>query len=86
MRERGSWKARNTQIMKKVGVWILNKTKAARCLLESVESHDHPLHISTHGEELIDLLLRRVEGEVAHVERRARSQFLGIFLTGELWK
>ena len=41
--------------------WILNKTEAARCLFESVQSHDDPLHISAHGEQLIDLLLRCVK-------------------------
>ena len=40
---------------------ILNETEAARCLFEPVQSHDDPLHISTHGEQLIDLLLRCVK-------------------------
>jgi hypothetical protein len=36
--------------------------------VEAVQAHDQPLDAAAFAEELVDLLFRRVEGEVADVE------------------
>ena len=64
-------------------VWILNKTEAARCLFEPVQSHDDPLHISAHWKKLIDLFLRCVKWKITHIQCRACTQLLIIFF---FWK
>ena len=49
---------------------VLDEAEAAGGLVEAVEAHDEPLDLAAFGEELVDLLFRRVEGQVADVERR----------------
>ena len=54
---------------------VLDERKPARRLGVAVEAHDDTLDPSAEGgrgyarKELVDLLLGRVEGQVAHVER-----------------
>ena len=38
--------------------------------MEAVQAHDQALDAAAFAEELVDLLLGRVEGEVADVQRR----------------
>lgn len=49
---------------------VLDKAEAARRLVEAVQPHDQPLDAAAFAEELVDLLFRCVEGEVADVEGR----------------
>ena len=37
-------------------LWILHKAKSTGCLLDSVEAHNDPLHLTTHREQLVDLI------------------------------
>merc|ERR1719443_2571087 len=53
---------------------ILHETEAAWSSFKLVQSHHHPLHFPAHPEQLVDLLLRGVEGHVADVQRRGLSQ------------
>lgn len=53
---------------------ILDEAEATGGFLNLVQPHDDPLDISTLGEELLDLLLGGVEGEVADIERRGYFQ------------
>lgn len=50
-----------------VGV-VLDEAETAGRLLEAVEAHDKALNLAALAEELVDLLLGGVEGEVANVE------------------
>jgi hypothetical protein len=47
---------------------ILDEAEAAGCFLEAVQPHDEALDFSAFGEEFVDLLLGRVEGEIADVQ------------------
>jgi hypothetical protein len=55
---------------------VLDEAEAARCLLEAVQAHDQALDLAALGEELVDLLLGGVEGEVADVERGRVAQLV----------
>lgn len=59
---------------------ILDEAESAGRLVEPVEAHDEPLDFAALGEELVDLLLGRVEGEVADVQRR------GVFQGVVFWR
>lgn len=48
---------------------VLDEAEAARGLLEAIKAHDEALDLAALAEELVDLLLGGVEGEVADVER-----------------
>ena len=63
---------------------ILHEAEATGSLLEPVQPHDDPLHLPTHGEELVDLFLRGVEGEIAHVQRGAVPELEVIVILGQL--
>lgn len=63
---------------------VLHKAKSTRCFLELIQSHDHSLDIATHGEELVDLILTRVEGHVADVESGGDRELGLIVVRGEL--
>ena len=47
------------------------------CLAESVEPHDDAAELPGASEEVVQLLLRRVEGEVPHVERARAEDCVG---------
>lgn len=47
---------------------VLDKTEAAGRFVEAVQAHDQALDAAAFAKELVDLLLGRVEGEVADVE------------------
>lgn len=47
---------------------VLDEAEAAGRLLEAVEAHDEALDLAALGEQLVDLLLGGVEGQVADVE------------------
>lgn len=47
---------------------VLDEAEATGRLLEAVEAHDEALDLAALAEELVDLLLGGVEGEVADVE------------------
>ena len=47
---------------------VFDEAEAAGGLLEAIQAHDEALDLTTLGEELVDLLLGGVEGEVADVE------------------
>lgn len=49
---------------------VLDEAEAAGRLGEAVEAHDQALDLAHLREELVDLLLRGVERQVAHVEGR----------------
>jgi hypothetical protein len=49
---------------------VLDKAEATGRLLEAVQPHDEALDLTAFAEELVYLLLGRVEGEVADVEGR----------------
>ena len=53
---------------------VLNEAEAARGPFELVQAHDDPLDVADFAEELVELLLRRVERHVANVERRRLTQ------------
>ena len=53
---------------------VLDEAEAAGRLVEAVQPHDQPLDAAALAEELVDLLLRRVEGQVADVEGRGVLQ------------
>ena len=53
---------------------ILNKAEATGGFLDLVQPHDNPLDVSALGEELLDLLLGGVEGQVANIQRRGNFQ------------
>lgn len=48
---------------------VLDEAEAAGGFVEAVQAHDQALDAAALAEELVDLLLGRVEGEVADVER-----------------
>jgi hypothetical protein len=48
-------------------VVVLDKTEAARSLLEAIEAHNQSFDLSTLGEELVDLFFRCIEGPGALV-------------------
>lgn len=54
---------------------VLDEAEAAGRLVEAVQPHDEALETADFGEELVDLLLGRVEGEVADVERGGGAEF-----------
>jgi hypothetical protein len=58
-----------------VGV-VLDEAEAAGSFLETVEAHDEALYLAAFAEELVNLLLGGVEGEVADVERGCVAQFV----------
>ena len=47
---------------------VLDEAEAAGGFVEAVQAHDQALDAAAFAEELVDLLLRCVEGEVADVE------------------
>lgn len=47
---------------------ILDEAEAAGRFVEAVQAHDQALDAAAFAEEFVDLLLGRVEGEVADVE------------------
>ena len=49
-------------------VVVLHEAEAAGRPLELVEPHDDSLDLAAHPEQLVDLLLRRVERHVAHIQ------------------
>ena len=53
---------------------VLDEAEAAGRLVEAVQAHDQALDAAAFAEELVDLLLGRVEGEVADVQRRGVLQ------------
>lgn len=53
---------------------VLNKAEATRGLLELVEAHNDALDISAAAEQLVQLLLGGVEGEVTHVQGGGQVQ------------
>jgi hypothetical protein len=55
---------------------VLDEAEAAGGFLEAVEAHDEALYLAAFAEELMDLLLGGVEGEVADVERGCVAQFV----------
>lgn len=55
---------------------VLDEAKAARRLLELVQTHDDALDVAALGEQLVDLSLGRVERQVAHVHGRGQPQQL----------
>lgn len=59
-----------------VGV-VFDEAEAARRLGEAVQPHDQPFDLAALGEELVDLLLGRVEREVADVQRRGVLERVG---------
>jgi len=63
---------------------ILNETKAARGLIVFVEAHDDALDVTRLAEELVDLFLRRVEGEVADVQCGGEQQAVLLVHAGAL--
>lgn len=48
---------------------LLDKTESAGRLLVPVQSHDYAFDVTAFGEELVDLLFGREEGQVADVQR-----------------
>jgi hypothetical protein len=58
-----------------VGV-VFDEAEPAGRLLEAVEAHDEPLDLAALGEQLVDLLLGGVEGQVADVEGRRVLELL----------
>lgn len=48
---------------------VLDKAEAAGRLVEAVQAHDQALDAAALAEQLVNLFLRGVEGEVADVER-----------------
>lgn len=59
---------------------ILHEAEPAGRLLVLVQAHDDALDVPALGEELVDLLLRGVEGEVAHVQRGGGLQLFRLLL------
>lgn len=53
---------------------ILYKAEATGGFLDLIQTHDNPLDISALGEELLDLLLGGVEGQVADIQRGGNLQ------------
>lgn len=47
---------------------VFDKAEAAWSLLETVKAHDEALDFTAFGEQLMDLFLGGVEGEIADVE------------------
>ena len=52
-----------------VALIIFDEAESARRPLELVQTHDDALDVAAFAEQLVELLLCRVEGHVAHVER-----------------
>lgn len=57
---------------------VLDEAEAAGRLGEAVEAHYQALDLAGFGEELVDLLLCGVEGEVADVEGRGVGEGVGL--------
>lgn len=55
---------------------VLDEAEATRGPFELVQAHDDPLDVADFAEQLVQLLLRRVEGHVAHVQRRRLTKQL----------
>lgn len=65
---------------------VLDETKTARRLPELVEAHDDASDVAAAREELVYLLLRAEEGQVADVEGAREFQEAILFATGTLKK
>lgn len=63
---------------------VLDEAEAARCLLDAVQTDDHSLDLTALGEELVDLLLGRVERQVANVQGGRLEQRSRLFIFGAL--
>jgi hypothetical protein len=58
-----------------------HKTEPTWCQLETIETHDHTLDLTSHAKNLIYLFLRRVNGQVSHVYcLRFQQLFLALFI------
>lgn len=66
--------ANHTRTDKREPERILYKAKTTRGFLDLVQTHDNPFDISALGEELLDLLLSGVEGQVADIQRGGNLQ------------
>ncbi len=53
---------------------VFDEAEAARGLLEPVQSHDDPFHVARAREQLVNLLLAAVVGQVADVQRGTGQQ------------
>lgn len=71
---RGTTGANHTRTDSREPERILYKAEATGGFLDLVQTHDNPLDIPALGEELLDLLLRGVEGQVADIERGGNLQ------------
>lgn len=63
---------------------VLDKAKAARRLPDPIQTDHHPVDLAALGEELVDLLLGRVERQVANVQGGRLEQHSGLFIFGAL--
>lgn len=71
---RGTTGANHTRADRTEPERILYKAEATGGFLDLVQTHDNPLDISALGEELLDLLLGGVEGQVADIQRGGNLQ------------
>jgi len=58
---------------------VLDEAEAAGRLVEAVQAHDQALDAAALAEQLVDLFLGRVEGQVADVQRRRVLQLVDRF-------
>ena len=81
-----NWKALVAGLGLGVGaIVVLHEAEAAGRLLVPVQPHDDPLHLARTAKELIELLLRCEEAQVANVERgRLLDRALPLVLAGAL--
>ena len=63
---------------------ILHKAEATGRLLHPVEAHYDSLDVSAEREQFIDLVLTRVEGEVAYVQSSTLFQLVIILISRQL--
>lgn len=64
----------------------LYEAEAAGRSAKLVQADDDAPDLAAPTKEVVDLLLRRVEGQVAHVEGRRFAEFLFLFLSRSLWR
>lgn len=63
---------------------VFDEAKAARRFPDTIQTDHHALNFAALGEELVDLLLGRVERQIAHVQGGRFEQHSGLFFFGAL--
>ena len=64
---------------------VLDEAEATWRFLNTVQADDHPVDLAALREQLVDLLLGRVERQVAYIQGGGLEQYSGLFFFGALF-